>query len=259
YKHPQATAPDQSCGIYCKGDQWQTLARQADGLADEFVWSLAFDPSDPTGNTMLAGTRSGVIYRSTDRGDNWSATATSFPPGLTVRDVKDIAFQGSRAYAASGAGLLRRGAPADPWTVPMTGDRIARIAVGATGSRRAYAAGEQAIYRSLDTGLTWQSFPVTPQGPYSVVMETTSRDGRHHLWVPDFRRGLYRISTTMAAQPGSSTQAVVLIWSHSPGQPVPSGYELHYGTAPDLLGGTGAQEGSSRILLGSVTSATLTG
>jgi hypothetical protein len=105
--------------------------------------------------------------------------------------------------------------------------------------------------------VTWSALPVTPKGPYTAVLESKGRDGRHTLWVPDFGGGLYRVSTTVTASPGSSRQQVILNWTE-PSSGL-TGYKLHYGTDPDLLGGTGATEGSSPITLGATTTATLSG
>jgi hypothetical protein len=61
----------------------------------------------------------------------------------------------------------------------------------------------------------------------------------------------------MTATPGSGPQQVVLNWTE-PSSGL-TGYKLHYGTDPDLLGGMGATEGNSPITLGLTTSATLSG
>jgi photosystem II stability/assembly factor-like uncharacterized protein len=233
---------------------WTPLARSSNGLGDEYVWSVAFDTTDVTHQTILAGTRSGAIYESRNHGTTWSPSAANLEPSVAadLRDVRAFGFVGGHGFAASSAGVLQRDDSGSAWILtPLTGDRITRVAAGAGGSRRVFAAGDRGLYRSLDRGLTWQNLALTPRPPYSAVMESISRDGRHHLWVPDARAGLYRISTTMNAQRGADTGSVILAWTHSADQPRPAGYELAYGPDPDQP--TTVQD------IGLVTTITLTG
>jgi hypothetical protein len=261
WKQPNAHVPANPADKAAIGRAWQSFARTVNGLADEYVWSLAFDPNRTDHSWMLAGTRSGAIYQSLDFGSTWSAASINVPGPVQslLKDVRDIQYLGTKGFAATGAGVLQRRRFNQPWSASMTGDRIARLAIGASGANRLYAAGDLGLYRTRNAGSSWESLAVVPRPPYSSVLETTSLDGRHHLWVPDYRAGLYRISTTVRARPGASTQSVILEWTHSAGQPTPAGYELHYGSDPDLFGGTGASQGNSPIVLGSVTTATLSG
>ncbi len=261
WSHPYARVPADPAEVDTISREWVALARSADGLDDEYIWSLAFDLDDPGHNRILAGSRSGAIFESLDRGLSWLPSPMSLPASVTnqLRDVRDIRLVGPRGYAATGAGILAREEPSAPWRASLTGDRMSRIAPGATGASRLYAAGEAGLYRSRDSGGSWEPLDLVPAPPYGAVLETKSRDGRHHLWVPDFSAGLFRISTTMTARPGSSPQQIVLDWQASPGGPPVTGYELHYGFDPDLFSGAGAAEGSSPIHLGPVTTATLTG
>ena len=258
WSNPQARPPLDDADRTTISLSWSSLARVPQGLIDEYVWSLAFDPLDLTHDTMLAGTRSGLIFESFNRGLSWGPSPAAVTPEFAteLRDIRDFAFLGTRSYAASAAGVLTRKLPGAPWIASLSGERVADLAAGASGDRRVYAAGESGLHRTTDAGFTWETLPLTPQPPYRVVMETTSRDGRHHLWVPDAGRGLYRVSTTMTARPGVSPISVIVEWSEDDAVP---GYLLHYGTDPDLLGGTGALEGPSPIALGPVTLATLSG
>ena len=167
-------------------------------------------------------------------------------------------FQGTSAFAATGAGVLRRLTPQAVWRPVVSNDHIWRIALGAAGQKRVYAAGDTQLYRSSDGGSTWETLPLVPRLPYTAVLETTSRGGRHHIFIPDYRAGLYRISSTMKVHAGASQQQVVLDWTESTGSPY-TGYKLYYGQDPDTLAGTGATEGASPVPLGNVRTATLTG
>ncbi len=261
WKHPNARVPADENDLVAASLEWTAAGRAANGLTDEYVWSLAFDPSDPTGDRILAGTRSGAIFESFDRGATWGPSPTTLPQAFEalLRDVRDIVFAGPRGWAASRAGVLVRNQPSQPWRESLSGDRIARIAAAATGTKRVYAAGASALHRTRDGGTTWEALPVVPTPPYGAVLETMSRDGRHHLWLPDHAAGLYRISTTVTARPGASTTQVVLEWSEDSAQPPLAGYEIHYGGDPDTLKGRGASEGNSPIVIGNGTSATLSG
>ena len=73
--------------IASPGASWSTATWTAmqNGLPDLPVSKLAFDPKDPTRNTILAATHVG-IYRTTDGGANWEPFGNGLP---TVR-VNDI-------------------------------------------------------------------------------------------------------------------------------------------------------------------------
>jgi hypothetical protein len=258
WKHPDAHMPVSYTDLYASGTAWQPLARTTNGLGDEYVWTLAFDPFDPAHDSLIAGTRGGQVFQSFDRGLNWSTSPRDIPAYLlpSLKDVRDFAFQGWRQFASSSIGVLARDQEnplyLEPtWFLALGNASVSRVSVGTTGSRRVYAAAEQALFRSRDHGATWEGLPLTPQPPYSAVVETTARSGRTSLWVPDNKAGLYRISSSMTVRPGCDAASVVLSWTHSPGQPTPAGYELHYGTDPDLLG--------TVVQLGPVTQSVLSG
>lgn len=216
--------------------------------AQPYFWSVAFNPFDPS--NILVGARNGEIFESTDRGRRWHSTSIDIPPGSAPpRDVRDLQFQmnilGSpTGYAATTAGVLSRSNPEKPWRLSFQGDVIEKVALGASGSRRVFAAGDHGLYRTRDRGASWETLPIGLHPPYSTVLETTSRDGRHHVWVPDFGRALYRISTTLRADPGASTASVHLHWT---GTSPYVRYRLFYGNDPDKLDGTGALQGNSPI------------
>ena len=66
------------------------------------VLSLAFDPTDPTGNTLYASTNEGflgTVYKTTDGGASWSFAGT----GVENRDVRDLLVDptSGNVYAAA--------------------------------------------------------------------------------------------------------------------------------------------------------------
>lgn len=56
-------------GLYRSNNYGDTWVPKTNGMTDTYVLAVDFDPSDPT--KMLAGTRDGNIYLSTDGGDSW--------------------------------------------------------------------------------------------------------------------------------------------------------------------------------------------
>lgn len=237
---------------------WEKLADAEDGLSDEFIEAMAFVPTDPSNDTMLAGSREGKIFQSTDRGQSWTETTIDVPAAFEsdLRDVSDFQFLGNRCFAASAAGVMRRTSSTADWKESLTAD-VTDLATGASGTRRIYAASADGVYRSTTTGSSWQLLPVDVESPQEIV-EATSHNGQHHLFVSEPNKGIVGISNTMLAAPGSSPQQVVLTWVEDDAAEIAS-YRLHYGTDPDLLGGTGATEGASPISLALVETATLSG
>ena len=262
WKHPDVRVPATVAERDTSSLQWQAFARASTGLSDgnpdEFVWSLAFDPIDPNNNTLIAGTRRGNTYDSFDHGQTWHLSPRDLSPPIqaSLKDVRDFAFLGMRQFAATGAGVLRRDLEQPPYLAPtwvssLATGPVSQVATGTDGSSRVYAAAGSALWRSRNSGTTWEALPLIPRAPYSAVLETKQRDGRRDLWVPDVQAGLYRISSTMTARPGCSLDSVVLKWTHSPNEPTPAGYELHYGSNPDSP--------STVVQLGAVTTHVLTG
>ena len=254
--NPDAHVPADLADLMTIGQAWTEVGRASNGLTDEYVWSLLIDPVGD--QTLLAGTASGAIYRSTDGGSSWLEDGRDLGNlEDDLRDAVDITSVGGNLYAATSIGVLK--SVGTVWTPSLTTLRANDLAAGAVSStRRLYAATDLGLYRTRDGGVSWEDLPLTPAPPYSQVLETVSRDGRHHLWIPD-ATSLYRISTTMSATPGTGSQQVQLNWTEDPDQPAVKEYRLYYGTDPDLLDGTGAAEGDSPIDIGLAFQATLSG
>ncbi|MEP6977978.1 MAG: exo-alpha-sialidase [Thermoleophilia bacterium] len=158
------------------------------------IGSLLVDPSDPTGNTVYAGTGEGNasgdseaglgIYKSTDGGDNWSLV----PGSIIFRDRavssmaldKDGNLLVGLTSAIRGVSSVTGGAVGCPTpTSPpgcslrglyrQTGATFTRIFTSAAGTRGVnevavdpnsstvlyLASFQQGVWRSLDNGTTW--------------------------------------------------------------------------------------------------------
>ena len=178
WMQPDAHVPVDTADREAIGRAWWPLARTYNGLTDEYVWTLAFDPVDSSSDTIVAGTRDGGIFESVDHGASWVPQSIFFPPGSDpLRDVRDFAFLGGNAYAASSAGVLRRREAGEPWYPSGVGARIAAVAGGATGTRRIYAAGDTGLHRTVNQGMSWESLPLVPRPPYETVLETKTPPG----------------------------------------------------------------------------------
>ena len=130
------------------------------GLVTGRISALALDPSDPTGNTLYAGSTGGGVWRSQNA--NTSNTANiSFTPLtddlLAISGAADASISiGALTVQPGGTGVILAG----------TGDPNDAL-------DSYYGAG---ILRSADGGTTWSLIPGTSDGIYFFVGEvrTTS-------------------------------------------------------------------------------------
>lgn len=61
-------------GLYRSNDYGDTWVTKTNGMTDTYILAVDFDPLDP--DKMLAGTRDGSVYLSTNGGNNWDWKAT---------------------------------------------------------------------------------------------------------------------------------------------------------------------------------------
>jgi photosystem II stability/assembly factor-like uncharacterized protein len=115
-------------GFYFSPDAGRHYELQNQGLHDYFLEAIAVHPQDP--RILLLGTESG-IHRSTDRGKTWQWIRTGFPP------VERHAF--SSPIGAIAFDPLRP-----------------HVVLAGVGRPRWDKDGKGAVYRSEDTGQTWQ-------------------------------------------------------------------------------------------------------
>jgi hypothetical protein len=163
------------------------------GLPTNAIGSLLVDPSDPTGNTVYAGTGEGNasadseaglgIYKTTDGGNTWSLV----PGSIIFRDraVSDMAFDGAGNLLVGLTGAIRGissvssggaiGCPTPATPIVCTQRGVWRqsgatftllFAAGGRGSNEVavdpnnanvlYTASyQQGVWRSLNNGATW--------------------------------------------------------------------------------------------------------
>ena len=155
-----------------------TWVPQTDFLTALSIGAMAFDPTDASSNTIVAGTaayssyngfggRRGFVYRTTDGGNTWTELAAA---GLGPQNISGIAVRGNQIVITSTAGnggIFRStdggatftGINSADFTI---GDNFSDLVVdpSAPTGQRLYAAnqgtgGPGGIYRSDDFGLTW--------------------------------------------------------------------------------------------------------
>ncbi len=142
-------------------------------------------------NTILAGTRSFGLYRSTDSGNDFDATSSGLGAGSPIRQIAS----GANGYLfAAAAGLYRStdmGSTWFPYSDPgalydlVPGSISTTGAIVLVGGQRAYGGAE--VDRSTDAGDTWNEvYAVTgstseekwvsvfPIGPSGTVLACTS-------------------------------------------------------------------------------------
>lgn len=155
-----------------------TWVAQTANLPSGSMGAIAFDPTDTTRQTLVAGTarrssyyriggaRLGVL-RTTDGGSNW----TVLNPGgaLSTRDVRAVVAAGSIVLAATPDGLYRTtsagsgsgsfiavsGASGSGLPAGFTSDLVQRPGTPATLYTTVISGSAPGLYRSTDTGANW--------------------------------------------------------------------------------------------------------
>ena len=149
-----------------------TWVPQTDQLPSQSIGAVAFDPLDPTSNTLLAGTGRWSnfaqrgddeigLYRTTNGGTNWSSIGMAT---LVGQKVIAVAARGPLLFAATTSGGLYRSA--DSGTSFTLASGVGGLSAGgmfdlvgnAAMPTRLYAAVRgvaPTVFRSDDSGVTW--------------------------------------------------------------------------------------------------------
>jgi hypothetical protein len=147
------------------------------------VTATAIDPSDPSGNTIYAGSENGGVWKSTDGGANWTPL-TDFivdqkgnPVNVPVGALAIAKSSPNIVYVATGdgntlsdaiggIGVLKSVNSGLTWSVVgnsgtfLANARVTAMAVDPSNPNKVYVAvasgvNGPGVYRSLDGGLTW--------------------------------------------------------------------------------------------------------
>lgn len=162
------------------------------GLAAQPIQGVAIDPQDP--NNLYAGLSSSSysgVWRSTDHGVTWNFTATD---GRLLDIVVDP-LDSMKIYAAADYYFLISDDQGVTFTkVPDIGATCLAIAPGA--SNPVYA-GDNGVYKSTDSGLTWlpktSGFPQNSSGgPAQVMSLAVDPNNASIVWAGTEREGIVK-------------------------------------------------------------------
>jgi hypothetical protein len=172
------------------------------GLPSNAIGSLLVDPSDPSGNTVYAGTgepnasgdsEAGLgIYKSTDGGDSWALVLGS--DLFTDRAVGSLALDGSgnllvgldgavrgvssvtggavgcpTPHGCAARGIYRQSGSTFTLLRGAIGRGVNEVAVDPNNSRVLYIASfQEGVWRSLDNGGTWTQIKTALNPAYNT-------------------------------------------------------------------------------------------
>jgi hypothetical protein len=180
---PHPTDPNVLYAASVGGGIWRTSSataasptwtNQTPNLSVLAMGAIAFDPTDATNQTLVAGTGcfssygscSGLLgmLRTTDGGNNWSVLDPGGP--LATRSIRAVIARGSVLLAATSSGLYRStntgssftllsGATGSGLPAGHSSDLVGRPGALATLYTVVITGSAPGVYRSLDTGATW--------------------------------------------------------------------------------------------------------
>lgn len=130
---------------------------------------MVFDPVDPA--VMYAGSAAGGVWKTTDRGENWTPL-TDLLPNLAVNALAIDPKNGATLYAGTGEGFgnadavrglgIFKSVDAGASWVHLETTRananfffVNKLVVSPNDSQRVYAATSVGVFRSMDGGETW--------------------------------------------------------------------------------------------------------
>jgi photosystem II stability/assembly factor-like uncharacterized protein len=156
------------------GKNWTPMNN---GLTGQFVRAIVIDPLNPStlyAGTVGAGTPNNGVYKSTDGGSSWNLRKT----GLTTADVTSLAIDPATPttlYAAGGGVVFKTTNGADNWAPSGTGGSTFAhfVAIDPKAPSTVFASelfSGGGIWRSIDSGATWQKVNSDPNGPREGII-----------------------------------------------------------------------------------------
>lgn len=145
------------------------------------VNDVAYDPTDPTGQTIYLGASNGGVWKTTDGGQKWDVLSDFTFPQLQIGAItvtpEGVVLAGLGDYpggGAAGTGVMRSEDGGRTWTQvapAVAGGRVSDFETDPDNPKRVFMAvggGNGGVYRSLDGGLTWTKLNLLA-GDYSRV------------------------------------------------------------------------------------------
>ncbi len=139
-----AGTPD---GVFISTDRTATWTHLDNGLS-EAISTLAV-----SNTRVFAGTWTGHVYRSTDKGSSWSLVNNGFPDA----PVRSLAIKGSDLFAATeGRGIFRTTDDGESWMAINNGLSDTLVHAIAASETNLYAGTwGSGVFRSTDDGASW--------------------------------------------------------------------------------------------------------
>ncbi|MBJ6724765.1 putative Ig domain-containing protein [Geomesophilobacter sediminis] len=138
-------------GLYKRTTDGSAWSYVSSGFADQHVYGLALDPTDPT--KIYAGSLAGV-YKSTNAGAGWTQKTN----GLTNTLVYSLAVNPSNPadlYAGTGDGVFRSSDGGENWNQLPFPSNVTVLALALDPANSTIYAGTTGLYKSTDSGGTW--------------------------------------------------------------------------------------------------------
>ena len=163
-------------GIYRsddRGNNWVTITVE---LTDTHVTALAFHPDNP--DTMLAGTRDGNIFTSTNGGGDWNWAAQ---PGSHIERLYFAPVGNHKAWAVLGSPVgegnppfLYRSTDLSTWDSITESIHVQGLAFHPTISDTMWAACGEGVYASTDGGDSWSLLASSPGDVVALAVDPVS-------------------------------------------------------------------------------------
>lgn len=148
--------------------------RGADGM------ETCIDPTDP--NTIYASQYYGDIYRSTNRGTNFTKISVETESGAWVTPYM-LNPQNPSTIFIGLKNVWKSTDKGNTWTKisDFNFSNILQLAVAPSDSNIIYVGFSNAIYKTIDGGITWQ--PTTLNAPHTITYIKVHPTNPHHLYV----------------------------------------------------------------------------
>jgi photosystem II stability/assembly factor-like uncharacterized protein len=152
-----AAAEGGNRGVFRSTDGGTTWQGVNQGLANADVWSLAISPAYAADHTLFAETYGAGLFRSTDSGESWQP----LKGGARALAVSSAYATDHTLFSADGA-LSRSTDGGASWQVVIPalsepGVRVVALSPAYSSDHTLYAGGGSGLFRSVDSGATWQT------------------------------------------------------------------------------------------------------
>lgn len=184
-----------SAGVYAFSTSNQKWTASTSGLpAGDGVDALAFASADS--KTVLAGTEHNAVYRSTDGGKTWSASASGLAPNADIYGLTVLPDNKTVYAALIGAGVYRSGDGGATWAasaagLPQNVDAFSVVPVQnlQTHVQSLLAGTSQGVFRSDDSGAHWAASSTGIGTTRAISLAADSRQASFAVAGTD--RGVY--------------------------------------------------------------------